>query len=134
MACGDGTFYKEMGWGPTDAAVVLLMWWDGLQESGVMDLVDIRHGDALEVDLTTATAMFLYLVPRVRDRSIAGIAAHLCLHLTDCKLMSAACLCVSIACCACICVCREFNCSCQSTTVLSDLETYWLTLMLLLLG
>uniref|UniRef100_M4BDS1 Methyltransferase domain-containing protein n=1 Tax=Hyaloperonospora arabidopsidis (strain Emoy2) TaxID=559515 RepID=M4BDS1_HYAAE len=34
------------------------------RESGVMDLVDIRHGDALEVDLTTATAMFLYLVPR----------------------------------------------------------------------
>uniref|UniRef100_A0AAV1U0L9 Methyltransferase domain-containing protein n=1 Tax=Peronospora matthiolae TaxID=2874970 RepID=A0AAV1U0L9_9STRA len=35
-----------------------------IEESGVMDLVAVRHGDALEVDLTTATAMFLYLVPR----------------------------------------------------------------------
>ncbi|CAI5721960.1 unnamed protein product [Hyaloperonospora brassicae] len=35
-----------------------------VEARGVKDLVDIRHGDALEVDLTTATAMFLYLVPR----------------------------------------------------------------------
>lgn len=37
-----------------------------VEERGVKELVDIRHGDALEVDLTTATAMFLYLVPQVR--------------------------------------------------------------------
>ncbi|CAH0479701.1 unnamed protein product [Peronospora belbahrii] len=34
-----------------------------VEKYGVQELVDIRHGDALEVDLTTATAMFLYLVP-----------------------------------------------------------------------
>ncbi|RMX63734.1 hypothetical protein DD238_006349 [Peronospora effusa] len=35
-----------------------------VEEHGVKELVDIRHGDALKVDLTTATAMFLYLVPQ----------------------------------------------------------------------
>ncbi|KAG7376713.1 hypothetical protein PHYPSEUDO_012857 [Phytophthora pseudosyringae] len=35
-----------------------------MQEHGVGALVDIRHGDALEVDLTPATALFLYLVPQ----------------------------------------------------------------------
>ncbi|KAL4160383.1 hypothetical protein PRNP1_000953 [Phytophthora ramorum] len=35
-----------------------------VEEHGVGDLVDVRHGDALEVDLTSATALFLYLVPQ----------------------------------------------------------------------
>ncbi|KAG1701628.1 hypothetical protein DVH05_010932 [Phytophthora capsici] len=34
-----------------------------VEERGVQELVDIQHGDALEVDLTSATALFLYLVP-----------------------------------------------------------------------
>ncbi|KAG6622465.1 cyclopropane-fatty-acyl-phospholipid synthase [Phytophthora cinnamomi] len=35
-----------------------------VEEHGVQALVDVRHGDALEVDLTPATALFLYLVPQ----------------------------------------------------------------------
>jgi hypothetical protein len=31
----------------------------------VQDLVQIVHGDALEADLSSATALFLYLVPQV---------------------------------------------------------------------
>lgn len=37
-----------------------------LQENGVEDRVTIVHGDALQVDLASATALFLYLVPQVR--------------------------------------------------------------------
>jgi hypothetical protein len=37
------------------------------QEHGVKELVEIRHGDALEVDLSPATTLFLYLVPQVSD-------------------------------------------------------------------
>ncbi|TDH65533.1 hypothetical protein CCR75_007454 [Bremia lactucae] len=33
-------------------------------EHGMKARVDIRHGDALKVDLTLATALFLYLVPQ----------------------------------------------------------------------
>ncbi|KAE8907570.1 hypothetical protein PF005_g2180 [Phytophthora fragariae] len=35
-----------------------------VEEHGVQTLVEVRHGDALEVDLTPATALFLYLVPQ----------------------------------------------------------------------
>ncbi|KAJ0405384.1 hypothetical protein P43SY_000263 [Pythium insidiosum] len=35
-----------------------------VQDEGVESLVEIRHADALQADLSSATALFLYLVPQ----------------------------------------------------------------------
>ncbi|DBA01200.1 TPA: hypothetical protein N0F65_002335, partial [Lagenidium giganteum] len=35
-----------------------------IQDEGMQDLVQVHHGDALQADLSTATALFMYLVPQ----------------------------------------------------------------------